>query len=222
MEIGGGDLNDIADVLLRHPHVWTLSDDIYEHIIYDGVEFVALAVVEPRLRDRILIANGVSKSYSMTRWRIGYGAGPEKLIQAIMVVQSQSTSCPCSISQAAAVEALTGPQEIVAEHRKLLQAQCDIVVGSLNKIAALDCSMPQGAFYVFASCAGLLGRRTSGGDPLESDIDFCRYLLDAVDVAVVPGACFGLAPFFRISYPISEGELMEACGRIERACRALV
>jgi aspartate aminotransferase len=218
---GSSELKQLADVLLRHPRVWTLSDDIYEHIIYDGFEFATMAAVEPRLRDRILTVNGVSKAYAMTGWRIGYGAGPAPLIQAMAIVQSQSTSCPSSISQAAAVEALTGPQDILAVRRNAFRDRRDIVVAALNGIAGINCRVPQGAFYTFASCAGLLGKRTLDGGVLKSDADFCRYLMDAVDVAVVPGSCFGLAPFFRISYATSEGELSEACKRIYSACHAL-
>lgn len=215
------ELRELADVLLLHPQVWVLSDDIYEHILYEG-EFATMAAVEPGLRDRTLTVNGVSKAYAMTGWRIGYGAGPTALIQAMAVVQSQSTSCPSSVSQAAAIEALNGPQDIVVERRTLFRARRDRVVDALNAIPGVTCRKPEGAFYAFASCAGLIGRRTPEGTRLKTDSDFCRYLLDAVDVAVVPGSCFGLAPYFRISYATSDADLSGACARIARACAALI
>jgi aspartate aminotransferase len=211
----------LMDVLLRHPQVWVLADDMYEHILYDGLAFATPAAVEPALKDRTLTVNGVSKAYAMTGWRIGYAGGPRELIQAMAVVQSQSTSCPSSVSQAAAVEALTGPQEIVAERCASFQRRRDLVVDALNAIPGLQCRKPEGAFYTFASCAGVLGRHTRDGQRIESDADFCRYLLQAHDVAVVPGSCFGLAPFFRISYATSELQLESACARIARACAEL-
>jgi aspartate aminotransferase len=177
--------------------------------------------VEPALKDRTLTVNGVSKAYAMTGWRIGYAGGPRALIQAMAVVQSQSTSCPSSVSQAAAVEALTGPQEIVAERCASFQQRRDLVVDALNAIPGLQCRKPEGAFYTFASCAGVLGRHTRDGQRIETDADFCRYLLQAHDVAVVPGSCFGLAPFFRISYATSELQLESACARIAKACAVL-
>jgi len=211
----------LMDVLLRHPQVWVLADDMYEHILYDGLAFATPAAVEPALKDRTLTVNGVSKAYAMTGWRIGYAGGPRELIQAMAVVQSQSTSCPSSVSQAAAVEALTGPQEIVAERCASFQRRRDLVVEALNVIPGLECRKPEGAFYTFASCAGVLGRHTRGGVRLETDADFCRYLLQEHDVAVVPGSCFGLAPFFRISYATSELQLKSACARIAKACAEL-
>lgn len=214
-------LEPLCEVLLRHPRVWVLADDIYEHILYDGLAFATPAVVEPRLRERTLTVNGVSKAYAMTGWRVGYGAGPRALIAAMAVVQSQTTSCPSSISQAAAIEALTGPQDIVAERCADFQARRDFVVAALNRAPGLGCRVPEGAFYTFASCAGVLGKRTRGGDVLQSDSDFCRYLLQDFEVAVVPGSVFGLAPYFRISYATSMSQLEEACKRIVAACEAL-
>ena len=210
-------LRPITEVLLRYPAVWVLADDIYEHILYDGLSFATPAAVEPQLRERTLTVNGVSKAYAMTGWRIGYGAGPRALIAAMAVVQSQSTSCPSSISQAAAIEALTGPQEIVAERCQSFQARRDFVVAALNRTPGLHCRKPEGAFYTFASCAGVLGRRTRSGVLLQTDTDFCHYLLQDYDVAVVPGSVFGLAPYFRISYATSIAQLEEACARIAAA-----
>jgi hypothetical protein len=187
--------------------VWVLADDIYEHILYDGLAFATPVAVEPRLRERTLTVNGVSKAYAMTGWRVGYGAGPRALIAAMAVVQSQTTSCPSSISQAAAIEALTGPQDIVAERCADFQARRDFVVAALNRAPGLRCRVPEGAFYTFASCAGVLGKRTRGGTLLQSDSDFCGYLLQDFEVAVVPGSVFGLAPYFRISYATSMSQL---------------
>jgi aspartate aminotransferase len=212
-------LKPITEVLLRHPQVWVLADDIYEHILYDGLAFATPVAVEPRLRERTLTVNGVSKAYAMTGWRVGFGAGPAALIKAMAVVQSQSTSCPSSISQAAAIEALTGPQAIVAERCRSFQARRDFVVAALNATPGLACRRPEGAFYTFASCAGVLGRHTRSGQPLLTDTDFCNYLLQDFDVAVVPGSVFGLAPYFRISYATSMGQLEEACARIAAAVK---
>ena len=216
-----GQLRPLLDVLKRHPQVWLLSDDIYEHLLYDGMQFVTGARLEPALKERTLTVNGVSKSYAMTGWRLGYGAGPKALIAAMAVVQSQSTSNPCSISQAAAVEALTGPQDTVAQWRAAFQRRRDFVVERLNAIEGIVCPRPEGAFYTFASCAGLIGRRSPDGTLIDSDTAFCRYLLDAHDLAVVPGSCFGLAPYFRISYAASDADLREACERLQRACEVL-
>ena len=214
-------LRPVLDVVLRHPQLWVLADDIYEHILYDGLAFATPVAVEPRLRDRCLTVNGVSKAYAMTGWRVGYGAGPRALIAAMAVVQSQSTSCPSSISQVAAIEALTGPQAIVAERCRSFQDRRDAVVAALNATPGISCRVPEGAFYTYASCAGVLGRRTAKGQVLQSDSDFCRYLLDDFEVAVVPGSVFGLAPYFRISYATSMAQLQEACQRIQAACKAL-
>jgi aspartate aminotransferase len=214
-------LAPLCEVLLRHPRVWVLADDIYEHILYDRLAFATPVAVEPRLRERTLTVNGVSKAYAMTGWRVGYGAGPRALIAAMAVVQSQSTSCPSSVSQAAAIEALTGPQHIVAERQRDFQARRDFVVAALNRAPGLHCRVPEGAFYTFASCAGVLGRRTANGMLLLTDSDFCSYLLQDFEVAVVPGSVFGLAPYFRISYATSMAQLEEACTRIVAACEAL-
>ena len=204
----------ILDVLKKYPRVWLLADDIYEHIVHDGFEFATPAAIEPELRSRILTVNGVSKAYAMTGWRIGYAAGPRELIRAMAVVQSQSTSCPSSISQAAAVAALNGPQDFLHERQQSFAERRDLVVDALNRIDGIECRSPRGAFYTFASCAGVLGRKTPAGDLIESDTDFCRLLLEQADVAVVPGSAFGLSPFFRISYATSKQELGEALDRI--------
>ena len=214
-------LHPLLEVLKRHPQVWLLSDDIYEHLLYDGAAFVTAAQLEPELKERTLTVNGVSKSYAMTGWRLGYGAGPKSLTAAMAVVQSQSTSNPCSISQAAAVAALNGPQELVTQWRDAFQRRRDFVVERLNAIEGISCRRPEGAFYTFASCAGLIGRRTPAGGVIDGDSAFCRYLLESHDVAVVPGSCFGLAPYFRISYAASDADLREACERIAAACAAL-
>jgi aspartate aminotransferase len=215
------DYRPILDVLLRHPQVWLMSDEIYEHLCYGNFIPVSPLALEPALRERALIVNGVSKSYAMTGWRLGYGAGPRPLIAAMAVVQSQSTSNPSSISQAAAIEALNGPQELLAERRASFERRRDLVVAALNAIPGLRCRRPEGAFYAFASCAGVIGRRTPKGEELATDADFCRYLLEEHDVAVVPGSIFGLAPYFRISYATAEGELRTAMQRIARAVEAL-
>ena len=188
-------LRPITEVLKRHPHVWLMADDIYEHLIYDGLNFVTPAQIEPELKGRTLTINGVSKAYAMTGWRIGYAGGPKPLIAAMAVVQSQITMAS-TISQAAAVEALTGPQDILAERRAAFQNRRDLVVDALNSIDGVTCRRPEGAFYTFASCAGLIGRRTPDGSLVDSDSAFCRSLLESHHVAVVPGSCFGLAPYF--------------------------
>jgi aspartate aminotransferase len=215
------DYRPLLDVLLKHPHVWLLVDDMYEHILYDGFRFVTPAALEPRLKNRTLTVNGVSKAYAMTGWRIGYAGGPRDLIKAMAVVQSQSTSCPSSISQAAALEALTGPQDFLKERTASFQRRRDLVVAALNAIEGLDCRVPEGAFYTFSGCAGMLGKTTPAGKRIETDTDFCAYLLEDALVAVVPGSAFGLSPFFRISYATSEAELREALERIAKACAAL-
>lgn len=215
------DYRPILDVLLRHEQVWLMSDEIYEHLCYGNFSAVSPVALEPRLRERTLIVNGVSKSYAMTGWRIGYGAGPRPLIAAMAVVQSQSTSNPSSVSQAAAIEALNGPQEVLAERRASFERRRDLVVEALNAIPGLSCRRPEGAFYTFASCAGVIGRRTPSGQVIGTDTDFCRYLLEEHDVAVVPGSIFGLAPYFRISYATAEAELRTAMTRIRRAVEAL-
>uniref|UniRef100_UPI0025D0A7F2 pyridoxal phosphate-dependent aminotransferase n=1 Tax=uncultured Pseudomonas sp. TaxID=114707 RepID=UPI0025D0A7F2 len=193
----------LLEVLLRHPQVWLMVDDMYEHILYDGFRFVTPAALEPRLRERTLTINGVSKAYAMTGWRLGYAGGPKALIQAMASVQSQVTSCPCSVSQAAAIAALDGPQDIVRERCELFRERRDLVVDALNAVPGLSARRPEGAFYVYASCAGVLGRRTPGGELIDSDTAFARYLMDEGGVAVVPGSAFGLAPYFRVSYATS-------------------
>ena len=215
------DLRAVADVLLKHPHVWVMTDDMYEHLVYDDFVYKTIAQVEPRLYDRTLTVNGVSKAYCMTGWRIGYGGGPKHLIKAMGAIQSNSTANPCSISQAAAIEALTGPQDFIPRNAAVFKQRRDLVVEALNKISGLYCPLPEGAFYVYPSCAGLLGKKTPAGETINTDEDFVKYLLAAEGVAVVHGDAFGLAPHFRISYATSNEELQEACTRIERACRAL-
>ncbi|WP_373946399.1 pyridoxal phosphate-dependent aminotransferase [Paracoccus marcusii] len=208
----------LCDVLLRHPQVWVLADDIYEHLVFDGFEFCTPAQVEPRLKDRVLTMNGVSKSYAMTGWRIGYGAGPEALIKAMAKLQSQSTSNPCSISQYAAEAALTGPQDYITDSRAVFQRRRDLVVAGLNACPGLDCPVPQGAFYVYPSIAGLIGLTSAGGTPIDSDEAFANALLDETGVAIVFGAAFGLSPHFRISYATSDAVLQDAMARIRRFC----
>jgi len=216
------ELKALGGVLLKHPHVWVLTDDMYEHVLYDDREFATIAQVEPRLYERTLTVNGVSKAYCMTGWRIGYGGGPSPLIKAMAKLQSQSTTNPSSISQAAAVEALNGPQHFIAEHNKVFRERRDLVVRMLNQAPGLACSTPEGAFYVYPSCAGTIGKKTPQGKPIANDSDFVTYLLEAEGVAAVQGAAFGQSPFFRISYATSTEALHEACTRIKRACAALV
>ncbi|MBP2511518.1 MULTISPECIES: pyridoxal phosphate-dependent aminotransferase [Agrobacterium] len=215
------DYRPLLDVLLRHPHVWLMVDDMYEHIVYDDFRFVTPAAIEPRLKERMLTINGVSKAYAMTGWRIGYAGGPKALIKAMAVIQSQATSCPSSISQAASVEALNGPQDFLKERQLSFRHRRDLVVARLNAIEGLECRTPEGAFYTFSSCAGIIGKVTPKGKRIEADHDFTDYLLEDAHVAVVPGSAFGLSPFFRISYATSEAELVEALDRIARACAAL-
>jgi aspartate aminotransferase len=215
------DLKGLAEVLLRHEHVWVMADDMYEHLVYDDFRFTTIAQVEPRLYERTLTVNGVSKAYCMTGWRIGYGGGPKPLIRAMGAIQSNSTANPCTISQAAAIEALTGPQDFIPVHNKSFKERRDLVVDALNRVPGLFCPRPEGAFYVYPSCAGLIGKRTPDGKTIDSDEDFARYLLEAEGVAVVHGTAFGLAPHFRISYATSTEVLREACTRIDRACRNL-
>ena len=215
------EIKDLTDVLMRHPNVWILSDDIYEHVIYDDFAFHTVAEIEPGLHDRTLTLNGVSKAYCMTGWRLGYGAGPVELIKAMNVVQSQSSTHTSSISQAASIEALDGPQDFIAEHNAVFKERRDLVVSMLNQATGLDCRTPEGAFYVYPSCAGVIGKTTPDGAAIETDSDFATHLLDAEGVAVVPGVAFGLSPFFRISYATSTELLEEACRRIQRACASL-
>ncbi|MCQ1774342.1 pyridoxal phosphate-dependent aminotransferase [Neorhizobium galegae] len=215
------DYRPLIEVLVRHPHVWLMVDDMYEHIIYDGFEFVTPVALEPRLKERALTINGVSKAYAMTGWRIGYAGGPKALIKAMAVVQSQATSCPCSVSQAAAIAALNGPQDVLKERQESFRRRRDLVVSRLNAIPGLECRIPEGAFYTFSGCAGVLNKITPKGRTLLTDTDFTDYLLEEAHVAVVPGSAFGISPFFRISYATSQAELVEAMDRIERACAAL-
>ncbi len=214
-------LKALAEVLVRHPQVWVLTDDMYEHLLYDRLEFCTIAQVEPALYDRTLTMNGVSKAYAMTGWRIGYAGGPEPLIKAMAKVMSQSTSNACSISQWAAVEALNGPQGFIAERSAAFEKRRDLVVSMLNQARGIRCPKPQGAFYVYPSCEGLIGRRTSSGRVIEDDEAFTTALLDAEGVAVVQGVAFGLSPFFRISYATSTEVLEDACARIQRFCASL-
>ena len=199
-----------------------MVDDMYEHIVYDDFAFVTPVALEPALKDRTLTINGVSKAYAMTGWRIGYAGGPKALIKAMAVIQSQATSCPSSVNQAASIEALNGPQDFLGERQKSFQARRDLVVSALNAIDGIDCRVPEGAFYTFAGCAGLIGKMTQKGKRIATDSDFTEYLLEEAHVAVVPGSAFGLSPYFRISYATSEAELKEGMARIEQACSALV
>ncbi|MBH63846.1 MAG: aspartate aminotransferase [Alphaproteobacteria bacterium] len=215
------ELKALAEVLVRHPHVWVMTDDIYEHIVYEGFKFTTIAQVEPELYDRTLTINGVSKAYSMTGWRVGYAGGPEELIKAMNMIQSQSTTHTSSISQAAAVAALNGPQDFLADWVKVFQERRDLIVSMLNQSTGLSCPTPEGAFYVYPSCAGLMGQKTPDGESIESDTDFVTYLLESEGVAVVQGVAFGLKPHFRISYATATEALEEAGQRIQRACAAL-
>jgi aspartate aminotransferase len=215
------ELRAVADVLLRHPHVWVLTDDMYEHLVFDAFEFTTIAQVEPALYERTLTMNGVSKAYAMTGWRIGYAGGPEPLINLMRKVESQTTSNPCSISQWAAVEALNGPQDFIRPNQKLFQGRRDLVVSMLNQANGIKCPTPEGAFYVYPSCEGLIGKTAPSGKTIGSDEDFANELLDAEGVAVVHGAAFGLSPFFRISYATANSVLEDACSRIQRFCGAV-
>ena len=215
------EIRGLTDVLLRHPQVWILSDDIYEHLTFDNFVFATPAQVEPRLRDRALTMNGVSKTYAMTGWRIGYAGGPEPLIAAMRKVESQSTSNPCSISQWAAVEALTGPQDFIGPNNRTFRRRRDLVVAGLNACPGIDCPTPEGAFYVYPSMAGCLGRTTRGGTEVTDDEAFAAALLEEEGVAVVFGAAFGLSPHFRVSYACSDAALEEAVARIRRFCEGL-
>ncbi|MBI3514110.1 MAG: pyridoxal phosphate-dependent aminotransferase [Proteobacteria bacterium] len=215
------EIKALTEVLLRHPHVWVMTDDMYEHLAYDGWEFSTPAQIEPRLYDRTLTCNGVSKAYAMTGWRIGYAGGPVALIKAMAILQSQSTSNPSSVSQAASVAALSGSLDFITERNAIFKQRRDICVDLLNKAPGLSCLKPDGAFYVYPSCAGTIGKRTPSGQVIETDTDFVTYLLEAEGVAVVQGAAFGLSPYFRISYAIATEQVEEACRRIQRACQAL-
>ncbi len=215
------ELKALTDVLMRHPHVWVMTDDMYEHIAYDGFRFVTPAEIEPGLYGRTLTVNGVSKAYAMTGWRIGYAGGPAELIKAMRKVQSQSTSNPCSISQWAAVEALTGPQDFLPERATAFQRRRDLVVSMLNQATGIECPTPEGAFYVYPSIKGLIGKAATSGRVIEDDETFCTELLESEGVAAVFGAAFGTSPNFRVSYATSDAVLEEACGRIQRFCASL-
>ena len=218
------ELQSLVEVLIENPHIHILTDDIYEHLIFDDLQFYTLPQIAPQLKDRCLVVNGVSKAYAMTGWRIGYGAGPEKLIKAMSMIQSQSTSCPSSISQAASVEALNGNQDYIQQGKKIFQQRRDLVVSMLNKIEGIECNQPNGAFYVFPSCKKLLGKKAviSGVELIiKDDNDFATYLLEEALVAVVPGVAFGASGFFRISYAASEDFLKDSMSRIAKACEKL-
>ncbi|MBO6543627.1 MAG: pyridoxal phosphate-dependent aminotransferase [Alphaproteobacteria bacterium] len=215
------ELRALTDVLVRHEHVWVLTDDMYEHLVYDGFKFTSPAQVEPKLYNRTLTMNGVSKAYSMTGWRIGYCAAPVELIKAMTKVQSQSTSNPTSISQWAAVEALNGTQDFIPKNAAIFKERRDLVVSMLNQAKGIQCPTPEGAFYVYPSCAGCIGKTTPDGKLIESDEDFAIALIEAEGVSVVHGAAFGLSPFFRISYATSTEALTDACERIQRFCGSL-
>ncbi len=218
---GRNQLKALTDVLMRHPHVWVMTDDMYEHLAYDGFQFCTPAQVEPGLYDQTLTVNGVSKAYAMTGWRIGYAAGPEHLITAIRKLQSQSTTNPCSISQWATVEALNGPQEFLAERNEAFRKRRDLVVAGLNACDGITCAVPEGAFYVYPSIAGCIGKTSAGGTLIDTDEAFATALLEEQGVAVVFGAAFGLSPYFRVSYATSDEALTEACKRIQTFCAGL-
>jgi len=216
------ELRGLTDVLMKHPHVWIMSDDMYEHLVFDDFKFVTPAQIEPGLYDRTLTCNGVSKSYAMTGWRIGYAAGPVALIKAMATIQSQSTSNPSSVSQYAALEALNGPQDFLAPNRKLFQRRRDLVVSMLNQAKGVTCPNPEGAFYVYPDISGCIGKTSAAGAYIGNDEDFATALLEETGVAVVFGAAFGLSPNFRVSYATSETILAEACRRIQTFCAGLV
>ena len=215
------ELKELTDILLKYPDVWVLTDDMYEHLCYGDFEFVTPAQVEPGLYDRTLTMNGVSKAYAMTGWRLGYCAGPPELIKAMNLIQGQSTSGTCSITQWAGVEALNGPQDFIADRRKEFEARRDLVVSMLNQATGIDCPKPEGAFYVYPSCKALLGKMTESGKVIETDEDFVTALLEEEGVAVVHGSAFGLGPNFRISYATSTEALTKACERIQKFCASL-
>ncbi|MCL2715225.1 MAG: pyridoxal phosphate-dependent aminotransferase [Alphaproteobacteria bacterium] len=215
------ELKALADILVRHPHVWILTDDMYEHLVYDDFQFATIAEVEPTLYSRTLTVNGVSKAYCMTGWRIGYAGGPPALIKAMATIQSQSTSNPCSIAQWAAVEALTGPQDFIPENNKVFRERRDLVVAMLNQASGIECPRPEGAFYVYPSCAGTIGKTAPSGKAIADDEGFVTELLESEGVAVVHGSAFGLGPAFRISYAARTSDLEDACKRIQRFCGSL-
>lgn len=216
------ELRAIADVLLKHPHVWVMADDIYEHLSYDNFEFFTIAQVEPKLYSRTLTVNGLSKAYAMTGWRLGYAGGPKELITAISDIQSHSTSNPCSITQAAGVASLNGPQGFLQDWKASFAARRNLVAKALNAIDGITCKVPEGAFYVFPSMKGLVGKKTPQGKTIQTDKDFCDYLLEQALVAAVFGSAFGMEGYFRISYATSEKLLVEAMSRIKKAVGALI
>ena len=216
------ELKALCDVLMRHPQVWVMSDDMYEHLVFDDFEFCTPAEIEPGLYDRTLTCNGVSKAFAMTGWRIGYAGGPVALIKAMGTIQSQSTSNPCSVSQYAALEALSGPQEFLADWRRVFQGRRDLVVSMLNQAKGIRCPKPEGAFYVYPDISGCIGKATPAGMVISNDEIFATALLEETGVAVVFGAAFGLSPNFRVSYATSDEVLREACARIQRFCASLV
>ena len=215
------DLKKLTDVLMKHPNVWILTDDMYEHLVYDDFKFATPAAVEPALYDRTLTLNGVSKTYCMTGWRIGYAGGPDALIKAMGSLQSQSTTNASAISQWAAVEALNGPQDFIARNNKVFKERRDLVVSMLNQARGLKCPTPEGAFYVYPSCAELIGKKTEGGVVIDNDETFAKQLLNAEGVALVHGGAFGTSPAFRISYATANKVLEDACTRVQRFCASL-
>ena len=215
------ELRALAEVLVAHPHVYILTDDVYEHLIYEGQSFHTLAEVEPALYDRTVTCNGVSKGYSMTGWRVGFAGGPKDIIANMSKMQSQSTSGSSAVSQAAAIAALTGPQEFVMERTANLQRRRDILFDKLNKSNGLKCDLPEGAMYIFCSCAGIIGKKAPNGKLIETDEDFTMYLLNSVGVAVVQGDAYGLSPFFRASFVAPEADLIRGGDKIQEACAAL-
>ncbi len=215
------EMKALADVLLRHPHVWILTDDMYEHLVYDGFEFCTIAQVEPRLKDRVLTVNGVSKTYAMTGWRVGFCGGPKPLIAAMVNMQSQISSGISTVGQAAAAAALDGPQDLVAERAAIYKQRRDLVVEMLNASPGINCHKPEGAFYVFPNVAGCFGKTTAGGKRIATDTDFALALLEEKHVAVVQGAAYGMSPYIRISYATDTESLREACSRIQEFCRSL-
>jgi aspartate aminotransferase len=211
----------LAEVLLRHPHVWVMTDDMYEHLVYDGFEFCTIAAVEPRLKDRVLTVNGVSKTYAMTGWRVGFGGGPKALIKAMVNMQSQISSGVSTIGQAAAAAALDGPQDLIRERAAIYKERRDLVVSMLNEARGVVCHKPEGAFYVFPNIAGCLGKTTPRGRRIATDTDFALALLEEKYVAVVQGAAYGMSPYLRISYATDTESLREACARIQDFCQTL-
>jgi aspartate aminotransferase len=212
------ELKQLTDVIVRHPNIYVMTDDMYEHLVYDDFEFTTPAQIEPRLYERTLTVNGVSKTYCMTGWRIGYGGGPEPLIKAMAMIQSQSTSNPTAVSQWAAVEALDGPQDFIAKHNAIFKERRDLCVSMLNQARGIHCPKPEGAFYVYPSCEEAIGRTSPSGKKLETDQDFVTELLAAEGVAVVQGTAFGVGPAFRVSYAVATSQVEEACRRIQRFC----